>query len=239
MKNIPSILFSLLIAGLAGQGLAAGPSVPLDDIDTDMSDKASLQSGAQLFFENCIGCHSLEYGRYNRVAQDLNIPEDLFEEHLLDGDYAIGSLMTSAMSADLGRQFFGAPPPDLTNVARVRGEDWIYTFLRSFYEDPNRPYGVNNSVFENVGMPHVLVDLQGLCSEAPDEGGACASYSLDGSMTVDEFDSAMYDLTNFLQYMGEPIQEKRVYIGWFVLAFLSVLLVFAWLLYRELWKDVR
>ncbi len=238
MRTIPSILLATLVVLGAGQAWAAGEDVALDHIETDMNDKPSLQRGAQLFFENCIGCHSLEYGRYNRVAQDLGIPEDLFEQYLLDGDYAIGDLMTSAMSEDQGRQFFGAAPPDLTNVARVRGPDWIYTFLKSFYEDPTRPYGVNNAVFSNTGMPHVLYNLQGLCAEAPDHGD-CAEYVSMGSMAPDEYDQVAYDLANFLEYMGEPIQATRERMGWFVLAFLSVLLVFAWLLYRELWKDVR
>ncbi len=233
MKTLKLILLTVGMALTAG--LHADTIVP---VNNDVSDVESLQRGAQTYFENCVACHSLEHARYNRVARDLNIPEDLFEEFLLDADHAIGDLMTNALTAEQGRQFFGSIPPDLTLVARVRGTDWLYGFLRGFYEDELRPYGVNNAVYRNVGMPHAMVNSQGLCAEAPTADG-CAEFASEGSMTPEEFDGAMYDLVNFLDYMGEPIQLQRQRIGWFVMAFLSVFLVFAWLLYRELWKDVK
>ncbi|MEX0584982.1 MAG: cytochrome c1 [Natronospirillum sp.] len=233
------VLASMGLAVIFGSfAMAASPAGDLDQANNDVRDVESLQRGAQLFFENCIGCHSLEYGRYNRVARDLNIPEELFEEFLLDSDQAIADLMTNALPAELGSQFFGNNPPDLTLVARVRGTDWIYSFLRGFYADESRPYGVNNAVYNNTGMPHVLVNMQGLCAEASAAEG-CANYAVEGSMDGETFNGAVRDVTNFLDYMGEPVQLQRQRIGWFVMAFLSVLLVFSWLLYRELWKDVK
>ena len=233
MKMLKLMMISA--AFMLSTAVSANTIVP---VNNDVSDVESLQRGAQVYFENCLACHSLSHARYNRVARDLSIPEDLFEEFLLDADHAIGDLMTNALTDEFGRQYFGSIPPDLTLVARVRGTDWLYGFLRGFYQDDLRPYGVNNAVYGNVGMPHVMVNSQGLCAEAPTADG-CAEFASEGTMTPEEFDGAMYDLVNFLDYMGEPIQLQRQRIGWFVMAFLSVFLVFAWLLYRELWKDVK
>lgn len=248
------VIFTLLVALLPMVAFAAKGPAWVDHVNNDVSDVRSLQRGAQVFFNNCMGCHSLEYGRYNRVARDLEIPEDLFQEYLMSTDQAIGDLMTISMNRDLGKQFFGIAPPDLTLVARVRGTDWLYTYLRGFYADDSRPYGVNNVVFPGVGMPHAMVDAQGLCAEPPkpvsavsidpltgeriSEGG-CERYLTEGTMSKVEFDQATYDLVNFLDYMGEPRQLERERLGWLVLAFLTVFLAFAWLLYRELWKDVK
>lgn len=251
MKKV--ILAFVLIFFSSSAFAAKGPEW-LDRVNNDVSDTRSLQRGAQVFFNNCMGCHGLEYARYNRVARDLDIPEDLFQEYLMSTDQRIGDLMTISMSRDHGKQFFGAAPPDLTLISRVRGSDWLYTYLRGFYADDSRPYGVNNVVYPDVGMPHAMVDTQGLCAEPPrpvaavhidpltgervNQGG-CERYLTEGSMTPVEFDQAMYDLVNFLDYMGEPIQLERQRIGWLVLAFLTVFLAFSWLLYRELWKDVK
>lgn len=238
MIALRKLFLMSVLTVLSSVALSAAPAGDLPAVNNDVSDTESLQRGAQVYFENCLACHSLSHARYNRVARDLSIPEDLFEEFLLDADHAIGDLMTNALTDEFGRQYFGAIPPDLTLVARVRGTDWLYGFLRGFYQDELRPYGVNNAVYNNVGMPHVMVNGQGLCAEAPTADG-CAEFVSEGSMTPEEFDGAMYDLVNFLDYMGEPVQLQRQRIGWFVMAFLSVFLVFAWLLYRELWKDVK
>lgn len=248
------VIFTLLVTLLPVVAFAAKGPEWVDHVNNDVSDVRSLQRGAQVFFNNCMGCHGLEYARYNRVARDLEIPEDLFQEYLMSTDQAIGELMAVAMTRDAGKQFFGIAPPDLTLVARVRGTDWLYTYLRGFYADDSRPYGVNNVVFPGVGMPHAMVDSQGLCAEPPkpvatigidpltgeriSEGG-CERYVTEGSLSKVEFDQATYDLVNFLDYMAEPIQLDRQRLGWLVLAFLTVFLAFAWLLYRELWKDVK
>lgn len=248
------LFLSLILSMSPLVALAAGAAVELDHIETDMSDNASLQRGVQTYMNYCMACHSLEYARYNRVATDLDIPEEIFMENLVFTDAAFGSLMENAMSYDDGADWFGVAPPDLTLVARVRSPDWLYTYLRGFYQDESRPFGVNNSVFANVGMPHVLMELQGLCAEAPHavsdrrfdpltgnlitEGG-CENYAEEGSLTKAEYDETIYDLVNFLEYVGEPYADERKRIGWMVFAFLAVFLVIGQLLYRELWKDIH
>jgi ubiquinol-cytochrome c reductase cytochrome b subunit len=183
------------------------------------------------------------------------------EEHLIfDPDVKIGSLMENAMDSDRAKTWFGAAPPDLTLVARARQPDWLYTYLRTFYKDESRPYGVNNLVFANVGMPHVMLELQGLqeCAMGPSKaadggtkrdtltgeammGEPCGSFTVAeaGLMSPEEFDAAIYDLVNFLAYTAEPIAAKRQRIGTFVLLFIVLFFVFAWLLNREYWKDVH
>ena len=159
MKLILSIL--VLVFPLMANASDAG--LTLDHIEPDIHDQASLQRGARTYMNYCLGCHSLKYQRYKRTAEDLGIPEDLMLEHLVfPPDAQIGSLMTNNMSIDHAKSFFGAAPPDLTLHSNLKGgSDWVYTYLRTFYEDESRPFGVNNLVFENVGMPHVLAGLQG------------------------------------------------------------------------------
>lgn len=248
------LIFGLFIAFLPALALAAGPTVPLDPMEPDHTNKASLQRGAALFTNYCMACHSMEYARYKRVADDLNIPPELFEENLIFTGAKIGELMKNSMSSDMAADWFGAPPPDLTLVTRVRGEDWVYSYLRGFYEDDSRPLGVNNVVFPNVGMPHVLLDLQGLCAVEPRVGtpasieplsgnvnnsSVCPEFVSEGSMSGAEFDRAMWDLTNFMSYMGDPVKVERERLGMFVLIFVAIFFVFAYLLNREYWKDVH
>ena len=250
MKKLMVGLFILLLPTL---GLAAG-GVVLDPMTPDHTDKASLQRGATTFTNYCMGCHSAEYARYKRVADDLEIPVALYEENLIFTGAKIGELMNISMNPSMAASWFGNAPPDLTLVSRLRGESWIYSYLRGFYKDESRPFGVNNVVFDSVGMPHVLVELQGLCATKPSighkasvdplsglvrNGGACQDYALEGSMSPAEFDGAMYDLTNFLSYMGDPVKVERERLGVFVLIFIAIFFVFAYLLNREYWKDVH
>jgi len=233
-------------------------SMPCDEIETDMGNKPSLQNGAKVFVNYCMGCHSMAYSRYNRVAADLGIPEDMMHGNLIaDPAVKVGSLMDNAMDKDRAKTWFGAAPPDLTLVARARNPEWLYTFLRNFYRDDTRPYGVNNKVFENVGMPHVLLPLQGLQDCAPSAGHTeveplsgtqmqadidhCGSLEIAdaGSLSEEEFDATVYDLVNFLAYTAEPMKADRQRIGVFVLLFIAVFFVFASLLNREYWKDVH
>lgn len=245
----------LLIAGLLPVVAMASSDVQLDKHMTDLRDTASLQRGAQTYMNYCMGCHSLEHGRYNRVAKDLGIPEDLMMENLVFADKKFGDLMTNAMRPADGAKWFGATPPDLTLVARVRGSDWIYTYLRSFYEDDSRPYGVNNTVFKDVGMPHVLAGLQGrqVLGEAAVKTGYDTLTGQEvtevqddvlylaesGKLSVAEYDEVVSDLVNFLTYMGEPIALERQSLGWKVLIFLLILLVPVYFLNKEFWKDVK
>ncbi|TCS36179.1 cytochrome c1 [Reinekea marinisedimentorum] len=248
----------IMAAGLlfgATTGWAAGGDVHLEHMSPDMKDTVSLQNGLRTYMDYCAGCHSLGYARYNRVARDLDIPEDIFMENIVFAEDAkFGDLMKFAMSAENGKAWFGSAPPDLTMVTRVRGVDWVYSYLLGFYKDETRPYGVNNAVFKDVGMPHVLMDLQGLCSSAPHpaedakidpltgesiHSDACAGYSVEGELTSHEYEEVVYNLVNFLNYMGEPYQMDRKRIGLYVFAFLAVFFFVSLLLQKELFKDIK
>lgn len=251
MKKLILGLFIVLLPAL---GLAAGPTGPLDSMKADHTNKASLQRGVALFTNYCLGCHSMEYGRYARIADDLDIPRDLYEENLIFTGVRIGELIEIGMDKSQAADWFGNAPPDLTLVSRLRGDSWLYSYLRGFYKDESRPLGVNNVVFDNVGMPHAMVDLQGLCAVPPRIGDRpsvdplsgnvrnadiCPEWATEGSMTPAEFNQAMYDLTNFLSYMGDPVKVQRERLGVFVLIFIAIFFIFAYLLNREYWKDVH
>jgi ubiquinol-cytochrome c reductase cytochrome b subunit len=256
-----AVLVFLPLKAVAAGGGGCG-SIPCDEFKPDLRDKESLQRGLGLYMNNCMGCHSLQYSRYERVATDLGIPIEIAEANLLYDDTKIGDLMTNAMPAELAEDWFGNAPPDLTLVARSRSPEWIYTFLRNFYRDdnPSRPWGVNNRVFEATAMPHVLAPLQGVpeCAPGPkkDDYGDVKRDPLTGepmlkdpcgrlvvtepgTMTPEEFDVAMGDLVNFLEYVGEPMQLERQRLGVYVLLFIAFFGVFAYLLNREYWKDVH
>ena len=246
---------ALFVAFLSGSVVAAGgPKIPLDPIDTDIRDQESLQRGLALFTNYCFGCHSMKFARYERAANDLGIPNELFEEHLLYGDAKIGNLMEIAMQEDQAKAWFGAAPPDLTLSARLRGPEWIYNYLRAFYVDEKRPYGVNNVVFKDVGMPHVLADLQGVCAKPPALGvepevdplsgnivksSGCEEFAIEGMMSPEEYDEAIYDLVNFLEYVGEPSRLQSEELGRMVLIFLAFLFVFVYFLNKEYWRDIH
>jgi cytochrome c1 len=248
------LAISLLLGFLPALALASG-GVRLMDIEADHTNKESLQNGAKMYMNYCMGCHSLKYMRYERVADDLEIPHELMQEHLNFAGKAIGdiypskkigSLMTIAADSKAQKRWFGAAPPDLSLVTRARGgPDWVFTYLMTFYKDDSRPYGVNNSTFPNVGMPHVLVDLQGLreCKTHTDERGHTVTEDCEitepGSMSEEEYEIAVYDLVNFLDYVAEPFKEKRKAIGLKVLAFVLLFLFVAVLLNREYWKDIH
>ncbi|MFQ2750616.1 cytochrome c1 [Aeromonas caviae] len=241
------IIFAVLVL-LPGLVLASGGGFPLDKAEYDLSDKASLQRGAATFMNYCAGCHSTQYQRYNRVAADIGIPDDLMKENLIFTGAKIGDLMKSAMSEKDAARWFGAPPPDLTLVARVRGADWIYTYLRSFYVDETRPFGVNNAVFPSVGMPHVLEPLQGtpraeFKTHTLDgvEMQQVVSIKSDGNgeMNNEEYDQTVLDLVNFLVYSAEPVQQERERMGFWVLGFIAIFFIFTVLLKKEFWRDVH
>ena len=241
------IIFAVLTL-LPSLVFANAGAVHLDKANYDLSDKASLQRGAATFMNYCAGCHSTQYQRYNRVAADLEIPEELMKENLIFTGAKVGDLMKSAMSEKDAAKWFGAPPPDLTLVARVRGADWIYTYLRSFYVDPTRPFGVNNVVFPSVGMPHVLEPLQGtpraeFVTHTVDgvETQQVVSIKSDGNGEMDdeEYDQTVLDLVNFLVYSAEPVQQERERMGFWVLGFIAIFFIFTVLLKKEFWRDVH
>jgi ubiquinol-cytochrome c reductase cytochrome c1 subunit len=197
-----------------------------------------------------MGCHSLKYMRYNRMAQDLGIPEDELRENLIFGDAKPGDLMTNALKPEDGVEWFGTEIPDLTLVTRWREPDWVYTYLKSYYVDDSRPYGVNNLVFPKVGMPHPLVHLQGIQEPVYAEGhggehGAGEEHiiglelSEPGQLSEEDYDDMVRDLTNFLTYVGEPYKLERRSLGLYVLLFLGLFFILAYYLKKEYWKDVH
>jgi ubiquinol-cytochrome c reductase cytochrome c1 subunit len=251
MKTLIAIIFAIMPVF----AFAAGGGVHLDEMKVDLEDTPSLQRGAKNFANHCMGCHSTKFARYNRVARDLGIPEELMQENLMFAKTRIGNLMEISMRAEDSKKWFGATPPDLTLVARVRGADWLYTYLRSFYSDPSRPYGVNNAVFKDVGMPHVLEGLQGkqVMGVAPvvvgfdpltgqdifEEQDGVLFLESKGQLDEKAFDGAVADLTNFLVYMAEPMALERQRIGYWVLLFLVILFVPVYYLNRDFWKDIH
>lgn len=235
-------------------------TIECEHIELDPTDHASLQNGAKWYMNFCYGCHATQYARYGRVATDLGIPESVMMDNLVFGEQKIGDLMEISMTGEDAKEWFGVAPPDLTLVSRARSPEWVYTYLKNFYADESRPMGVNNKVFPNVGMPHVLLELQGLqeCAPGPvhaENGGIkqdpltgeplledpCGNYEITqaGSMTPEEFDQVAYDIANFLGYMAEPFAEQRRQLGVSVLLFLALFFVLVWLLDREYWREIH
>ncbi|WP_115720007.1 cytochrome c1 [Gallaecimonas mangrovi] len=242
-----SLLLALFLSAFSGFAIASD-AVQLDKANYNLQDQASLQRGAKLFMNYCAGCHQMQYQRYSRTADDLGIPPDLMVKNLIFTGAKIGDHMNNAMPAEQAAAWFGKIPPDLTLVARVRGADWIYTFLRSFYEDDSRPWGVNNEVFKDVGMPDVLQPLQGMPRKTyetrlvdGEEKQVYAGIKTDGTgeMNEEEYNKAVLDLVNFLVYAGEPTRLKAQSLGWKVLVFLAIFFGCAYLLKREFWRDVH
>lgn len=264
MKNLITLMFATLLAtaSIGGAQAAGGHGAVLDKVHMNTSDLASLQNGAKLFVNYCLSCHSASYARYNRVAADLNIPEALLKENLMFASEKTGDLMITTMPAEDAQRWFGVAPPDLTLVSRVRKPNWLYTYLRAFYQDESSPSGWNNSLFENVAMPHALYELQGVQRlvgkvDAEHAGDAHAEESNQllgsqrivgdakfelvhpGKLTPDEFDLAMTDLTAFMTYLAEPAMMQRKSIGIFTLLFLVILMGLCYLLKLEYWRDIH
>ena len=234
------VLPLMLVSGSANASEAS--HIELDNVEMDFDDKGSLQRGFKNYMNYCVTCHELGYARYERTADDLEIPYDLVVTNLIVDGSLIGGLIENSLSADRARQFFSAVPPDLTLIGRIRTPEWLYTYLRSFYNDDSRPFGTNNKLFPNVGMPNVLHELQGdlVCDgHGADDPSQCelSHVAGTGSMSEAEFDTAMADLVNFLYYIGEPIRARRQEIGIWVLALLGILYILTVLLGREYSKD--
>jgi ubiquinol-cytochrome c reductase cytochrome c1 subunit len=235
--------FSVAMTPLAAWAAEGG--YRLDRAPIDPTDLISLQAGARTFANYCLNCHGAQYMRYNRLA-DLGLTETQIRDNLIFTDAKVGDTMKVALSAKDGKAMFGAAPPDLTVVGRSRGADWLYTYLRTFYRDPNSPTGWNNAVFPQVAMPHALWTLQGerglqvvsrAAQHAPDEYKW--SEISPGAQNTVQYDTTVRDLVNFLVYMGEPVANSRKRIGILVLFALGVLFIFAYALKKEYWKDVK
>lgn len=240
-------LFTLLLMVPLTALSAGGESLPFD-FDPNLSNQASLQRGAKLFMNYCSGCHSLKYMRYQRIGEDLGIPEDMMENNLMMTRGRIHDPIEGTMPSDKAAEWFGKAPPDLSLTARERGADWIYSFLLSFYLDDSRPSGVNNVVLDNTAMPAVLWPLQGFQALQHGEGhgeeaghGGAPQFELvqQGRLNPAEYRAAVADLTNFLVYVGEPAKLVRYSLGFKVIVFLLIFTLLAYLLKREFWRDVH
>jgi len=245
MKRL--IIASVLLLAPAFASASGGAGPHLERADIDLADKEALQRGAKHFVDYCMGCHSLKYMRYNRMGEDLGLDEvRIRQDFIFDKEAKPGDLMVSAMRPKDGEKWFGTEVPDLTLITRWRDPDWVFTYLKSFHIDESRPYGVNNAVFPDVGMPHVLAGLQGLQKAVYTETEGEHHGSLKGfepvqpgSLSAEEYDGMVRDLTNFLTYAGEPMKLERQRLGFYVLGFLVILFGLAYLLKKEYWKDVH
>jgi ubiquinol-cytochrome c reductase cytochrome c1 subunit len=236
MKNLIKALIFGFATVVSLSALASSGGVHLDHANNDLTDKESLKKGFKTYINYCLGCHQLQYQRYNRTFKDLGIEDaDGIENYMYTGEKA-GDHITNTMPKKEAAKWFGNAPPDLTLEARLRSPDWIYTYLRSFYMDSERPFGVNNTVYKDVAMPHVLQDLQGVGSI--DEHGNI-SPAMGGSLTTEEYDVVVRDLTNFLEYVGEPSKLERKSMGVKVLIFLFIFFIIAYFLKKEYWKDIH
>lgn len=239
------------ILGLVGSvAWAADTQVPLLKASVDVRDQAALQRGAGVYMTYCAPCHSLKYERYTGLAKGMGLVDDegqvrdaLIKSHLNWVSDSVHDAVQTASPAQDAEAWFGVAPPDLTLIARIRGADWLYSYLKGFYLDSKRPLGVNNLIFPDVGMPHVLGNLQGYLQPRP---GVTVPHTwndlemgVHGRLTPAAYDQVISDLVTFLSYTAEPIKAERERLGVWILMFLVVFLVFAFLLKREYWKDVH
>ena len=235
-KFLITLLFAPIMA------FASAGNVHLDKWPGSVGDKAALQNGAKLFVNYCLNCHGASYMRYKTLTE-LGLTEQQVKDNLMFTSDKIGEQMRVAARSDEQKQWFGAAPPDLTVISRARasemgsGADWLYTYLRSFYRDEKRPTGWNNVVFENVGMPHVLYELQGV--QVLNHQTHKLELAVPGNQTPAEFDKSVSDLVSFMVWMAEPNQEFRQRLGFGVLAFLFVLFLLAYALKKNYWKDIH
>lgn len=247
-----SVLISIGLVW-AGTGLGTASAAEEGEIrllhsGTDINNTESLQRGARNFMNYCSGCHSLKYLRYNRMSTDLKIPESELVKNLIFTSAKPFEEITTAMPAEAA-DWFGKQPPDLTLMARERGTDYIYSYLHGFYADKTRPWGVNNLYLPATAMPHVLFERQGLQKPVyKNEKDAHGSAKMvlagvepmtPGALKPEEYDQFVRDIANFMDYAAEPIKATRQSMGIYVILFLLVFFVFAYLLKKEYWKDVH
>lgn len=223
------LLAATPLLGVASEGAA------LPGFKADLSNRAALQRGARTFVNYCVSCHSAEFMRYSRVAQDLGLTPEQVQANMVFNGGDVNQVMHVALANEDGARWFGQAPPDLTLAARSRGAAWLYGYMRSFYLDPARPFGVNNTVFPNAAMPHVLAGLQG--TQALHDGHL--TQVAEGSLKPAEYDALVRDLVNFMVYMGEPAKLVRYSLGVKVLLFLLVFSGLAYMVKHEYWRDVH
>jgi ubiquinol-cytochrome c reductase cytochrome c1 subunit len=240
-------LLLALLWFVSGAALAAGGGWKLEHAPINPTDVESLQAGARTFVNYCLNCHGAEHVRYNQLTR-IGLTEQQIKDNLLFTADKVTEMMKTSMRPDDAREWFGAPPPDLSVIARVRGPDWLYTYMRTFYRDASTITGWNNAVYPNVGMPHTLWQLQGeragkWVSEKDAHGHDVKRLQLEpakgGSMSALDYDRTIADLVNFLAWMGEPAQLDRKRIGYYVLMALAVLMLISYFLKAAYWKDVH
>ncbi|MEI6707748.1 MAG: cytochrome c1 [Methylococcales bacterium] len=239
MKNLTTLLLLMILSF----GVRASEGVKLQEADVDVGDKTSLLRGAKHFVTYCLGCHSIKQVRYLRIALDTHADEKEVLKDIAPFGASIYDQLHSAMNKHDAEKWFGTQPPDLSLVARSRGADWLYSYLKSYYTDKNRPFGVNNLVFEDTAMPNPLWQLQGEQHEVIRKTiyGDRIDLVLDkeGVLSEEEFDIMVNDLVTFLVYVGEPAQLERESMGKYVLIFLFLFFGLAYLLKKEYWKDIH
>ena len=245
MTRLYLTIFCLVIC----MSVRAAGEVELMKSDINLSDKTSLQRGARIFMNYCLTCHSAKYMRYNRMAKDLDITENVLKSNLMFGTDKTGDTMTISMTPEDAEKYFGVAPPDLSVTARVRGADWLFTYFMTFYRDDKRPWGVNNMAFKDVAMPNVLWEYQGIqrpvYKEVKESNGETVrkidhlELEKPGKLSPEEYEHMVNDLVNFLVYLGEPIQLKRFKIGSWVIIYLVILLFILYHLKKEYWRDIH
>lgn len=248
LKSV-SVAVCLTILPMSLYAAGGGHAGPSKKANVDLSSKTALQRGAKVFVNYCVSCHSASFMRYNRMAKDLGLSEEVVETNLMFTTDKIGDGMEVAMAPADSEAWFGVTPPDLSVIARSRGADWLFNFLLSYYADESKPTGVNNLVFADTAMPHVLINLQGLqkvnhtieMGEDGKEHEVFAGFETitPGTLSEEQYEQTVRDLVSFLVYVGEPAKLIRYKVGFWVLVFLSVLWVSAYLMKKEYWKDVH
>ena len=243
-QSMKSLLKLLVISAFLSTAVVANEG-GFEKANNDVSNKASLQRGARNFVNYCSGCHSAKYVRFNRLAVDLALTDAQVTQNLIFNGGKLTDTMTINMSEADAAKWFGKAPPDLSLIARARGTDYLYAFLKSFYLDPSRPTGTNNTVLAGAAMPHVLWELQGLQKAVYEEGEGAEKHLkgfelvTKGKLSPEEYDEFVRDTVNFLDYIGEPKQLERRALGFKVLGFLLLLFLLAYALKQEYWKDVK
>jgi len=250
IKKISSIILSSICILSAALSFANEVTYPIEKAPKKINDVVALQHGAKLFVNYCLNCHSASSMRYNRL-KDIGISDEQIKNNLLFSAEKIGETMQVAMNYKDAKQWFGATPPDLSVISRSRGTDWLYTYMRSFYLDSSRATGWNNALFHNVGMPHALWELQGTRNAKEVEEVDPHNHEnkvktivgfeqvTPGLLKPQEYDEAVADLVAFLDWMGEPAQNQRKKMGLWILLYLGIFTILAYLLNANYWKDIK
>lgn len=232
---VKNSIISLFFLGVVNVSIAS-EAMHLDKAPVDLTNNASLQRGAKAFVNYCLNCHSANYMRYNRLI-DIGLTEQQIKDNLLLAGEKVGDTMSIAMKPADAAKWLGKAPPDLSVETRARGADWVYSYMRGFYKDDSRPTGWNNTVFDKVGMPNILYELQGV--QEMNHETHKLELTTPGKLSKSEYNALVGDLTNYMVFMAEPAKVKRNRLGWFVLAFLGLLLVFTYKLKKAYWREIH